>query len=76
MLDLLNRERFAAAILPCERVSLATRIVCVFVRLRTLAVDFAAGHIPGWLKPLAYAIYSRVVANPIPLSKKQLTIKV
>ena len=70
-----HRERFAAAILPCESVSLATRIVCVFVRLRTIAVDFAAGHIPKGLKPLAYAIYSRVVANPVPLSKNQLLVK-
>jgi len=70
-----NKDRYAAGILPCARVTLSVRILCVCVRVKAWFVSILSGHIPLWAKPAVYAIYRRVVRNPIPLMADQLSQK-
>ena len=67
-----NKEKFTDGILPCNGVKLSTRIMCFYVRYRNIMINHVAKCIPNWMKPLVYAIYKRVVRNPVPLMKEQL----
>ena len=71
-----NKERFATGILPCERVTLGTRILCVCMRVKVWMVSALSRCVPNWAKPAVYAVYRRIVKHPIPLMKDQLSQKV
>ncbi len=70
-----NKERYASGILPCERVSFGTRLLCVCMRVKAWLVGALSRCIPSWAKPAVYAIYRRVAKHPIPLMKDQLAQK-
>ena len=70
-----NKERFAAGILPCDRVAPGTRVLCVFMRVKAWTVSVLSRCVPEWAKPAVYAVYRRLVKHPIPLMKDQLSQK-
>ncbi len=70
-----NKERYADGIIPCVGISMKNRMLGVMARARTIVVDFVAAHMPDFIRPLAYSVYRRVVKNPIPLMKDQLSQK-
>lgn len=67
-----NKDKYADGILICEHVSINTKLRSFIVRGKTIAIDLVGAYIPNWIKPTIYAIYRRVVKNPIPMMKDQL----
>ena len=70
-----NKERYATGILPCERVALGIRLLCICIRVKTWVVRGLSRCVPAWAKPAVYAVYRRVAKHPIPLMKDQLSQK-
>ncbi len=70
-----NRTRFSEGILACEHVAFANRLLMHVLPVKRKTVDFVGGHIPAFLKPIAYWVYHCCARNPIPLMRDQLAQK-